>query len=74
MTWSVSTEDGRRHLEVAWQESGGPHVQPPPQHRGFGNRLVERSLIAELKGKTVTSFEPSGVRCSISIPLSAKAA
>jgi PAS domain S-box-containing protein len=38
-------EDGL--VELRWQEQGGPPVQPP-RRRGFGSRMLERGLPAEL--------------------------
>ena len=34
-------------VELLWQEEGGPPVQPP-RRRGFGSRMLERGLPAEL--------------------------
>jgi PAS domain S-box-containing protein len=38
-------EDGM--VELQWREEGGPPVQPP-RRRGFGSRMLERGLPAEL--------------------------
>ncbi len=55
-------------LDLLWRESGGPRVSPP-QRRGFGSRLLERSLAADLDGEVQIAFEPSGVVCRIDAPL-----
>jgi PAS domain S-box-containing protein len=57
-------------LHVRWQESGGPPVTTP-ERRGFGSRLVERGLAAELAGTARLSFEPGGVVCEITAPVAA---
>jgi len=67
LDWRV-TEGEPRMLELCWSESGGPPVTPPSR-RGFGSRLLERGLAAELRGEVRMLFEPSGVRCVIRAPL-----
>jgi PAS domain S-box-containing protein len=64
--WSRSA--GPR-LRLTWRERGGPTVLPP-QRRGFGSRLLERSLALDLDGEVQLSFEPSGLVCLIDAPLS----
>lgn len=46
-------------LVLTWQERGGPPVTPP-QHRGFGRNVIERSA-ESLGGETSLSFDPAGV-------------
>jgi PAS domain S-box-containing protein len=62
--WRV--EDGR--LRLLWRESGGPPVVAP-ERRGFGSRMIERGLAAELGGNVKIQFEPEGVVCSVDAPL-----
>jgi PAS domain S-box-containing protein len=62
--WSV--EDGR--LCWVWRESGGPAVTPPAR-RGFGSRMIERGLAAELRGEARMDFAPDGLVCTLSSPL-----
>ncbi len=59
-------------LELVWRESGGSAVAPPSR-RGFGSRLIERSITGELGGSAETRFEVEGLVCALSIPLSAEA-
>ncbi|HEY8591526.1 MAG TPA: PAS domain S-box protein [Sphingomicrobium sp.] len=61
-----TTESGRLHL--TWRESGGPEVTPPDR-RGFGSRMIERTLASEFGGTVELRFEPSGVTCQVSAPL-----
>ena len=56
------------HLVLRWEEFGGPTVGIPAR-RGFGVRLIERSLAQELDGGAEIGFEPTGVVCSIEAPL-----
>ena len=45
-----------------------------PDQRGFGSKLIEGSIAAELGGTANLSFEPDGLRCEIVIPMQAAAA
>lgn len=69
--WRVDEAGGRWLLE--WRESGGPAVRTP-ERRGFGSRLIERGLAAELRGEVGIAFEPGGVVCRVEAPLETVAA
>jgi len=56
-------------LDMVWHESGGPPVQPPGR-RGFGSRLLERGVAAEVGGEVTLDFAPGGLICMIRAPLS----
>jgi PAS domain S-box-containing protein len=64
IAWTA--EDDRLRLE--WRESGGPPVEPPTR-RGFGSRLIERGLEADLGGRAALRFDPAGLRCEIEASL-----
>ena len=55
-------------LLLSWTESGGPAVAPP-ENRGFGSVVIERSIAHDLAGSAVLEFERQGVRCIIRVPL-----
>ena len=57
-------------LRIDWTEQGGPPVVEP-QQRGFGSKLIEGSIAAELGGSARLTYEPSGLRCEIVIPMEA---
>lgn len=65
--WSVVPGTEPR-LALEWIESGGPAVVVP-ERRGFGTRMIERGLSAELGGAVKIGFEPGGVRCTVDAPL-----
>ncbi len=67
ITWTL-TPDEPRHLTLCWQEHGGPPVAPPAR-KGFGTRLIERSLAHELAGEAILAYVPTGVVCTIKAPL-----
>ena len=60
----------RDRLEILWQEKGGPAVAAPLQ-KGFGSRLIERWVSADLAADVAVEFLPDGVRCHILAPLAA---
>ncbi len=66
--WQVPHQGHEPRLVMTWVEQGGPPVTPPTR-RGFGSRLIERGLAAELGGRVQLAYEPSGVRCTINAPL-----
>lgn len=68
----VRGDNGRAQLRIDWNEQGGPAVIVPDQ-RGFGSKLIEGSIAAELGGSARLTFEPEGLRCEIVIPLQSAA-
>jgi len=65
--WTSTTSEERR-LHLTWEERGGPPVTPP-KRRGFGTRLIERSLAQDLNGRVVIAFEPTGLICTVDAAL-----
>ena len=55
-------------LQLDWRELGGPPVTPPAR-RGFGTRLVGRSLAQDLDGTVKLVFAPEGLVCTIDAAL-----
>jgi PAS domain S-box-containing protein len=68
ISWSITRQTGGMRLELTWKETGGPPVVEP-NRRGFGTRLIERSLAQELHGDVTITFAPTGVVCTIHAPL-----
>ena len=64
LTWDLVPEPGPARLDLTWTERDGPPVKPPAD-RGFGSRLIERGLAAELSGSAAIDFRPEGVVCRI---------
>ena len=70
--WSIErageqAADAADLVRLTWRETGGPPVTPP-ERRGFGSRLIERST-TELDGETQLDFASEGLRYSATIPL-----
>jgi PAS domain S-box-containing protein len=53
-----------------WRESDGPLVLAP-SGGGFGSRMIERILAAQLAGRVTLDYAPSGLVCVIDAPLEA---
>ena len=69
IAWNVAVKQGGTRLCLSWQEAGGPPVMPPTR-RGFGSRLIERSLARDLGNAVVLTFAPTGVCCTLETDLS----
>jgi PAS domain S-box-containing protein len=69
LTWAVDGEAKARRLRLTWRESGGPAVAAPGPS-GFGTRLIERGLTAELRAEVKLAFEATGVVFTLAAPLS----
>jgi PAS domain S-box-containing protein len=59
ISWSEAA-DG--YIDWTWREIGGPAVAPPGR-RGFGSRLIERSLSASPGNSVELEYAPEGVIC-----------
>lgn len=62
--WGVEEE----RLKFTWKERGGPPVEQPAS-RGFGSRMLERGLSAELEGEVRIHFANEGILCTVDAPL-----
>jgi two-component sensor histidine kinase len=65
--WSLERREPPR-LSLRWEERGGPPVAPPAA-RGFGSRLIERSLAQDLGGTAAIDFRLTGVVCTVEAEL-----
>jgi two-component system CheB/CheR fusion protein len=73
VTWRVRRSSGAT-LSFDWRERNGRPISAPPDHRGFGTELLERTLAFELKADAALTYEPSGFHCVISLPLTSDVA
>ena len=68
VTWRIETEAGHHRLVITWTEENGPEVVKPTR-KGFGSRLIERSLKGELGGEATLDYRPDGIHCQVILPL-----
>ena len=66
--WTLVDTGTPSRLRLIWEEAEGPPVREPAR-RGFGTRLIERSLAQELGGEVRIEFSSSGVICSVDASL-----
>jgi two-component sensor histidine kinase len=64
MLWTIAND----RWQWTWRERGGP-VVVPPLHKGFGSRMLEQALGAQLAGQATLRYDPDGLRYSIDAPL-----
>ncbi len=62
--WEVAAD----RLTIEWRERGGPPVAAPAR-RGFGFRMIERALAADLAGAARIEFQSQGLVCRIEASL-----
>ena len=63
--WQTQGDD----LHLEWEETGGPAILAPPQARGFGSMLTERSVTDQLGGKIEYDWRRDGLKLRVTIPL-----
>lgn len=64
---SVVWELRGEHLVLQWTETGGPTASQPTK-RGFGTRVVVANIEQDLGGHATFSWQPEGLRCTLSVP------
>lgn len=67
IVWTVAHADEGAELRLRWRERNGPPAAPP-QHKGFGTRLIEQNLATEFNGTVELAFRPDGLRCTMRAP------
>ncbi len=68
VTASLVGPDDAPRLRIAWTERGGPPVVPPSR-KGFGSRLIERGLTAQVNADLSLDYRPEGVACFVEASL-----
>jgi two-component sensor histidine kinase len=68
VSWKVQNGAAPPRLVLSWTEAGGPPVVAP-RRRGFGSRLIERTLANDLDGHVEIAFGPAGVVCTVDAPV-----
>lgn len=60
-TLDVSSSEDERDICLVWAEDGGPRLAESPDMRGFGSKLVARSVSDQLKGEMTYDWQESGL-------------
>ena len=64
LTWQLRPD----FLVLQWIETGGPRVAPPSA-RSFGLKVIRTSIENQLNGKAIFEWAPTGMQCTLAIPL-----
>ena len=68
VSWTVATDKSDRPLTFIWKETGSP-APVTGGEAGFGTEFLTQALGYEIKAATTLDFQPDGLRCTISFPL-----
>lgn len=60
-TLNISSHSDESDLFVVWAETGGPAVEAEPEMRGFGSKLIARSVSNQFHGALDYDWQPTGL-------------
>jgi two-component sensor histidine kinase len=60
-TLDVSGASDDTHLSLIWAEDGGPPVEGTPEMRGFGSKMIARSMSQQFDGALAYDWQSSGL-------------
>jgi two-component sensor histidine kinase len=66
--WQQITADDPPWVALTWREIDGPPIYATGP-KGFGSRLIEQSIIAQLGGKSNVEYAPQGAICRLEFPI-----
>jgi two-component sensor histidine kinase len=68
VVWDLVHADGKRLIELAWREEGGPEVVAPTR-RGVGLEMLQQVLRMQARAETNVEFLPGGLQFRMRAPL-----
>jgi len=68
IAWTLEEGAEGPILRFHWSEQGGPPVRKP-ERRGFGTRIIEGALSAEINGTASIDFQSGGIAFEAVAPL-----
>lgn len=71
ITWDLVPDGPAGTLRFEWRESGGPTVRAPTR-QGFGSRLLQRVLMAQVRADVTIDYPPDGFHLRMLAPLPAR--
>lgn len=66
-TLDISCSARNEAVTIVWTESGGPVVKEPTAARGYGSKLVERSVTGHLRGSIAYGWEKDGLVVTLKV-------
>jgi two-component sensor histidine kinase len=73
VTWQVAPEGDGTSLHLEWVERGGPVVERPTR-QGYGSRVLDRILVAQVRAEVSMDYTPEGLVVVIDLPLDGSSA
>lgn len=67
--WQIVRHGSQPMFEFRWQEAGGPPLKGKPDRLGFGTRVIEKVLAAEIGGTGDIQYRASGLLFTLVAPL-----
>jgi PAS domain S-box-containing protein len=68
VTWSLEQGPSGQQLRWVWNEHDGPPVALPTRD-GFGSRVLNRVLTAQIGAEVDIAYDPDGLRVTVDVPL-----
>lgn len=68
-TVTITLEREADDAIITWLELGGPSIQGPPAHEGFGTKLAELSVVNQLGGELDKEWRASGLFTKARVPM-----
>lgn len=66
---SLTVNDEEGTVRLLWTETGGPTLPGEPTIEGFGSQIISMTVESQLDGEIVRQWGPSGLVCTITVPL-----
>lgn len=62
--WSVTPMSDGERVVIDWRETGGPRPVPP-NHEGYGSRVIRAAAAQERQSEVTVNYAPDGLHCRI---------
>jgi PAS domain S-box-containing protein len=69
VSWRLEGSAASGVLRLRWAEKGGPLIAGAPARRGFGSRVLEGMVRAQLGGTLSLSWQVQGLVCEMEVPV-----
>lgn len=69
LSWALDDQTSPSEFRFLWTETDGPEVEKP-MRAGFGSKMIEQVLAAELGGTATIAYPQSGLTCRVVAPAS----
>jgi two-component sensor histidine kinase len=63
----VSSATDGRDLVLTWAETGGPSIDATPDMKGFGSKMIARSIAHDLDGTLNYDWQPNGLVATLRV-------